>query len=133
MLRLYNAPNTWSPITEDPSAPALPGGPTGTWLIDTGARWSLLSESSLPQVRTEATPLPPHLRLDEYEEAKASWTLEWCGRRTESLLLGPSLHPYAKSVGIAHVDGVLGMDLLAQWVLIFDVSAYRAMLFDHGP
>lgn len=128
-VRVANAEYTWSPITEDPDTPALPGGGPGVWLLDTGARWSMLATEYNPPAGAEPRPVPAPEREAAGHDTAEAWTLEWGGRRVD-LLPGFPLAPYAAQAGVPRVDGILGMDLLGQWTLVFDLARHRVLLFD---
>lgn len=131
-LRLIDAPNSWSPITGDRAAPELPGGGSGTWLLDTGARWSMVAAERVPSNHTPPALLPLSLRMPGPDAENLAWPLEWSGHQIETLLPGLPMAAYAADIGVARVDGILGMDFLSQWAVVFDLARFRVFFFEEG-
>lgn len=61
------------------------------------------------------------------------WVLELPGGTGIWTRVGvvPSLQPFARAAGLERVDGVLGMNFLRRWVLVFDFYGGELGLFRH--
>ncbi len=137
-LRLVDAPNTYSPITNDLLGPPLPSGTPGIWLLDTGARWSMIgAEVPLPSHPRPLSPLSRALtrvtRSSLDPETDRGRPLLWNGREIHSLFGGIPLAPFAADFGIPRLDGILGMDFLSQWCVVFDVPRLLVLFYDRDP
>lgn len=114
-VRLCDAPNTYSPITEGRDWSVARGW--NSWdLLDTGARWSHLSAETAARLGVDA-------------DGNRGQELAWRGQCIRTLFVGPPMAQFAAQSGVPRVDGILGMDMLAHWCTVFAIPDREVLFF----